>query len=135
MDKNLSLEILGKALNIGDLRRLENDLDFSTITRNRVMFKKTNDSLNRTSKYLESKIGYSIGLDVLKKYADEKALERYKEDYSNTFNTSINDYFASTFFVDVDKSPLEKTVNSYTNGNYEIVDVEYNGKVYYVAWF
>ena len=135
MDKNLGLEILGKALNISDLRRLENDLDFSTVTRNRVMFRKTTDSLNRTSKYLASKIEYTIGLDVLKKYADEKALECYKEDYGNAFNTSINDYFASTFLVDIDKSPLEKTANSYSMGNYEIVEVEYKGKTYYVAWF
>ena len=135
MDKSLGLEILGKALNISDLRRLENDLDFSTVTRNRVMFRKTTDSLNRTSKYLASKIEYTIGLDVLKKYADEKALECYKEDYGNAFNTSINDYFASTFLVDIDKSPLEKTANSYSIGNYEIVEVEYKGKTYYVAWF
>lgn len=135
MDKSLGLEILGKALNISDLRRLENDLDFSTVTRNRVMFRKTTDSLNRTSKYLASKIEYTIGLDVLKKYADEKALECYKEDYGNAFNTSINDYFASTFLVDIDKSPLEKTANSYSMGNYEIVEVEYKGKTYYVAWF
>lgn len=135
MDKSLGLEILGKALNISDLRRLENDLDFSTVARNRVMFRKTTDSLNRTSKYLASKIEYTIGLDVLKKYADEKALECYKEDYGNAFNTSINDYFASTFLVDIDKSPLEKTANSYSMGNYEIVEVEYKGKTYYVAWF
>ena len=135
MDKSLGLEILGKALNISDLRRLENDLDFSTVTRNRVMFRKTTDSLNRTSKYLASKIEYTIGLDVLKKYADEKALECYKEDYGNAFNTSINDYFASTFLVDIDKSPLEKTANSYSMGNYEIVEVEDKGKTYYVAWF
>lgn len=135
MDKSLGLEILGKALNISDLRRLENDLDFSTVTRNRVMFRKTTDSLNRTGKYLASKIEYTIGLDVLKKYADEKALEHYKEDYGNAFNTSINDYFASTFLVDIDKSPLEKTANSYSMGNYEIVEAEYKGKTYYVAWF
>ena len=135
MDKELALKILAKTLNISDLRRLENDLEFSSITRNRVMFKKTTDVLNRSSKYLARKIEYEIGLDVLKKYADENAIERYREDYRNVFNLSINDFFASTFFVDVEQSPLEKTVNTLSLGDYTIVDVVYNGKTYFVAWF
>jgi len=135
MDKELGLKILAKTLNISDLRRLENDLEFSSITRNRVMFKKTTDVLNRSSKYLARKIEYEIGLDVLKKYADENAIERYKEDYRNVFNLSVNDFFASTFFVDVEQSPLEKTVNTLSLGDYTIVDIVYNGKTYFVAWF
>lgn len=135
MDKELALKVLGKAFNITDIRRLENDLNFSTLTRNRVMFRKTTDALDRAGRYLASKIEYTIGLDTLKKYADENAVERYQNDYRNAFNVSINDYFASTFFVDVDKSPLEKNVNTLSLGNYNITDVEYNGKVYYVAWF
>lgn len=135
MDKELGLKILAKTLNISDLRRLENDLEFSSITRNRVMFKKTTDVLNRSNKYLARKIEYEIGLDVLKKYADENAIERYKEDYRNVFNLSINDFFASTFFVDVEQSPLEKTVNTLSLGDYTIVDIVYNGKTYFVAWF
>ena len=135
MDKELGLKILAKTLNISDLRRLENDLEFSSITRNRVMFKKTTDALNRSSKYLACKIEYEIGLDVLKKYADENAIERYREDYRNVFNPSINDFFASTFFVDVEQSPLEKTVNNLSLGDYTIVDIVYNGKTYFVAWF
>jgi hypothetical protein len=135
MDKELGLKILAKTLNISDLRRLENDLEFSSITRNRVMFKKTTDVLNRSSKYLARKIEYEIGLDVLKKYADENAIERYREDYRNVFNLSINDFFASTFFVDVEQSPLEKTVNTLSLGDYTIVDIVYNGKTYFVAWF
>ena len=135
MDKELGLKILAKTLNISDLRRLENDLEFSSITRNRVMFKKTTDTLNRSSKYLVRKFEYEIGLDVLKKYADENAIERYKEDYRNVFNLSINDFFASTFFVDVEQSPLEKTVNTLSLGDYTIVDIVYNGKTYFVAWF
>jgi hypothetical protein len=114
---------------------LENDLEFSSLTRNRVMFKKTTDALNRSSKYLASKIEYEIGLDALKKYADENAIERYREDYRNVFNPSINDFFASTFFVDVEQSPLEKTVNNLSLGDYTIVDIVYNGKTYFVAWF
>lgn len=135
MDKELGLKILAKTLNISDLRHLENDLEFSSITRNRVMFKKTTDVLNRSSKYLARKIEYEIGLDVLKKYADENAIERYREDYRNVFNLSINDFFASTFFVDVEQSPLEKTVNTLSLGDYTIVDIVYNGKTYFVAWF
>ena len=135
MDKELGLKILAKTLNISDLRRLENDLEFSSITRNRVMFKKTTDVLNRSSKYLARKIEYEIGLNVLKKYADENAIERYREDYRNVFNLSINDFFASTFFVDVEQSPLEKTVNTLSLGDYTIVDIVYNGKTYFVAWF
>ena len=135
MDKELGLKILAKTLNISDLRRLENDLEFSSITRNRVMFKKTTDVLNRSSKYLARKIEYEIGLDVLKKYADENAIKRYREDYRNAFNPSINDFFASTFFVDVEQSPLEKTVNNLSLGDYTIVDIVYNGKTYFVAWF
>jgi len=129
------LKVLAKTLNISDLRRLENDLEFSSLTRNRVMFKKTTDALNRSSKYLASKIEYEIGLDTLKKYADENAIERYREDYRNVFNPSINDFFASTFFVDVEQSPLEKTVNNLSLGDYTIVDIVYNGKTYFVAWF
>lgn len=135
MDKDLALKVLGEALNITDLRRLENDLNFSTITRNRVMFRKTTDALDRTSKYLVSKLQYTIGLDTLKKYADENTIKRFQDDYRNAFEISVNDYFASTFFVDIDKSPLEKNVNTLSLGNYNITDVEYNGKVYYVAWF
>ena len=135
MDKELGLKVLAKTLNISDLRRLENDLEFSSLTRNRVMFKKTTDALNRSSKYLASKIEYEIGLDALKKYADENAIERYREDYRNVFNPSINDFFASTFFVDVEQSPLEKTVNNLSLGDYTIVDIVYNGKTYFVAWF
>jgi len=135
MDKELGLKVLAKTLNISDLRRLENDLEFSSLTRNRVMFKKTTDALNRSSKYLASKIEYEIGLDTLKKYADENAIERYREDYRNVFNPSINDFFASTFFVDVEQSPLEKTVNNLSLGDYTIVDIVYNGKTYFVAWF
>ena len=135
MDKELGLKILAKTLNISDLRRLENDLEFSSITRNRVMFKKTTDALNRSGKYLARKIEYEIGLDVLKKYADENAIERYRDDYRNVFNLSINDFFASTFFVDVEQSPLEKTVNTLSLGDYTIVDIVYNGKTYFVAWF
>ena len=135
MDKELGLKILAKTLNISDLRRLENDLEFSSLTRNRVMFKKTTDVLNRSSKYLARKIEYEIGLDVLKKYADENAIERYRDDYRNVFNLSINDFFASTFFVDVEQSPLEKTVNTLSLGDYTIVDIVYNGKTYFVAWF
>jgi RNase P protein component len=135
MDKDLALKVLGKALNITDLRRLENDLEFSSVTRNRVMFRKTTDALDRSGKYLASKIEYTIGLDVLKKYADEKAVKRYKEDYKNAFNSSINDFFASTFFVDVEQSVLEKTVNNLSLGDYTLVDTVYNGKTYFVAWF
>jgi len=135
MDKELGLKILAKALNISDLRRLENDLEFSSITRKRVMFRKTIDALNRSSNYLVRKFEYETGLDVLKKYADENAIERYMEDYRNVFNPSINDFFASTFFVDVEQSPLEKTVNTLSLGNYTIVDIVYNGKTYFVAWF
>jgi len=135
MDKELGLKVLAKALNISDLRRLENDLEFSSLTRNRVMFKKTTDALNRSSKYLARKIEYEIGLDALKKYADENAIKRYKEDYRNVFNPSINDFFASIFFVDVEQSPLEKTVNNLSLGDYTIVDIVYNGKTYFVAWF
>lgn len=135
MDKNLGLVILGKALNISDLRRLENDLEYSTITKNRVMFRKTTDTLNRVNKYLASKIEYAIGLDVLKKYADDTVLEHYKNNYNNVFEPSINDYFETTFFVDTDKSSLEKHISPLSMGQYNIVDVEYNGKTYYVVWF
>ena len=135
MDKELGLNVLAKTLNISDLRRLENDLEFSSVTRNRVMFKKTNDVVNRSGRYLASKIEYEIGLDVLKKYADENAIERYKDDYRNVFNPSINDFFATTFFVDVEQSPLEKTVNTLSLGDYTLVDTVYNGKTYFVAWF
>lgn len=135
MDKELGLKVLAKTLNISDIRRLENDLEFSSVTRNRVMFKKTNDAVNRSGRYLASKIEYEIGLDVLKKYADENAIERYKDDYRNVFNPSINDFFATTFFVDIEQSPLEKTVNNLSLGDYTLVDTVYNGKTYFVAWF
>ena len=132
--KEVYLPLLIKHFDLTDetIDSLNEQLFFEEIAKDRVRITKMN---NLDLTYTINKGIHEVVKDKLKKYADEKALECYKEDYGNAFNTSINDYFASTFLVDIDKSPLEKTANSYSMGNYEIVEVEYKGKTYYVAWF
>ena len=136
MDKILALTILGKFFHIDDLDRLNNELEYNSVTKNRVSFKKTESTLMQQPLTLTSKMMHAYAVNVLSKYSSPDSVRRYCEENKKTSESCINDIMANRFIIDNDKAALEKHVLSYYGSeDLKYGNVEVNGKYYYIVWF
>lgn len=69
---------------------LKNKLDYTIITKHRILFTKTKNQAFKVLTDFVSKKNYNYAIHILKKYADEIALNKYMENEGYKFVDNIN---------------------------------------------
>lgn len=138
MDKELGLKVLARTFAIKDVKELEQDVDFTQITKSRVRFRKNTNCTIKAIRYAAGRSNYEIALDALKKYGTEEMVNKYIADNKAAFKSTIASTMESTFFIDTDKDTLANYV--FKNGGENAVwadfeEIEYKGKTYFVAYY
>lgn len=136
MDKELGLKILAKTFAIKDIKQLENDVDFTQLTKNRIKFRKNSSAMYRAITSASGRSNYEYALSILSKYGTEEMVEAYKRDNQRAFKPSIIDIFATKFYIDTDKEALSNFINKNEKDGvwFEFENIEYKGVTYYVAY-